>query len=336
MAVLIIENIQVNQNTKHIVVTGGCGYIGSHIVKALHQQGGYTITVVDWVKQKHTLKYADHFIWSDFDSEPTYDYLKLYPADAIVHCAGYLIVGESVQDPASYYVNNVAKTANFLNKLRCFDTLPAIVFSSSAAVYGNPNQLPIAEDSPIQPVSPYGHSKAMTEQMLTDFDRAYGLKSACLRYFNACGADPFGAELGQAPGATHIIARLLEAQLKQATFTLNGTDFNTADGTCVRDYIHVWDLATAHVKAIEYLLNHRTSIKLNLGTNIGVSNREVIRHVNAIAGAVDVVESTRRAGDPDILVADATLAHDLLNWQPQYSTLPTIVDTAWKWYNKHE
>lgn len=333
---LIIENTQVKQNTKHVVVTGGCGYIGSHIVKALHQQGGYTVTVIDWTKRDHTLKYADRFVHTDFDSDAAYTYLKLYPADAIVHCAGYLIVGESVQDPGSYYVNNVAKTANFLNKLRFSNQLPVVVFSSSAAVYGNPNKLPITEDSPIQPMSPYGHSKAMTEQMLTDLDRAYGLKSACLRYFNACGADPYAAELGQEPGATHIIARLLEARLKQATFTLNGTDFNTADGTCVRDYVHVWDLATAHIKAIEYLLEHQTSIKLNLGTNLGVSNREVIRHVNAIAGKVDIAEAGRRAGDPDILVADATLARKLLNWQPQYSTLPVIVDTAWEWYKKYE
>jgi UDP-glucose 4-epimerase len=251
-----------------------------------------------------------------------------------VHCAGYLVVSESVHVPGDYYINNVAKTANFLSKLTVLPKIPVVVFSSSAAVYGNPSQLPITETSPIQPMSPYGHSKAMTEQMLSDFDRAYGLKSACLRYFNACGADPYDAELGQEPGATHIIARLLDAQLTQQQFTIFGTDFNTPDGTCVRDYVHVWDLATAHILAIEYLLEHKTSVKLNLGTNLGVSNREVVGHVNAIAGTVNFDLAGRRSGDPDKLVADATLAGNLLNWQPQYSTLPMIVDTAWRWYQK--
>ena len=333
---LIIESTLVKQNTKHIVVTGGCGYIGSHIAKALHKQGGYHVTVIDWVRREHTLKHCDHFIEADFDSETTYDYLKLYPADAVVHCAGYLLVGESVTDPAAYYTNNVAKTANFLSKLVKLPNIPVVVFSSSAAVYGNPTTLPITESSPIQPMSPYGHSKAMTEQMLTYFDHAYGLKSACLRYFNACGADPYDAELGQAAGASHIIARLLDAQLNHQQFTLNGTDFNTPDGTCVRDYVHVWDLAIAHISAIEYLLKQQTSIKLNLGTNMGFSNRDIIKHVNAITGQVDMVEGARRAGDPDELVADASLAKTTLNWHPQYSTVPIIVDTAWQWYQHRE
>jgi len=333
---LIIESIPVKQNTKHVVITGGCGYIGSHIAKALHKQGGYTVTVIDWVQRDNALRYADHYVNADFDSDTTYNYLKLYPADAIVHCAGYLLVGESVVDPAAYYVNNVAKTANFLNKLRSAKTLPVFVFSSSAAVYGNPESIPVAESNRIQPVSPYGHSKAMTEQMLTDFDHAYGLKSACLRYFNACGADPHDGDLGQQSGASHITARLLDAQLLHQQFILNGTDFNTPDGTCIRDYVHVWDLATAHVLAIEYLLTHKTSLILNLGTNIGISNREVIQQVNAIAGNVNVLEAGRRAGDPDKLIADAGLARKILNWQPQYSTLAMIVDTAWKWYQKRE
>lgn len=325
-----------NQSTKkHVVITGGCGYIGSHIAKALLLTGGYHITIIDRIKREHTLKYCHTFIEADFDSTESYKYLAEHQPQAIIHCAGSLLVGESVVNPGLYYDNNVSKTARFLNQIRFLRDLPVVVFSSSAAVYGTPTSFPINESSSIQPINPYGHSKAMVEQMLTDFDTAYGLKSACLRYFNACGADPYEYELGQAPGATHIIARLLESKMNNVPFTLYGTDFNTPDGTCIRDYIHVWDIAIAHVKAIEYLINTQTSVKLNLGTNVGSSNREVINHVIALAGNVEIVEGPRRAGDPDKLVASNETAANLLNWQPQYSTLPLIVDTAWKWYSQH-
>lgn len=325
-----------NQSTKiRVLITGGCGYIGSHIAKALLLTGGYDITIVDRVKRDHTLKYCHQFIEADFDSDTVYKYLHEYEPHAIVHCAGSLLVGESVVDPGLYYDNNVAKTARFLNQIRQVKSMPVVVFSSSAAVYGTPQNLPIDESDQVQPINPYGHTKAMVEQMLTDFDSAYGLTFACLRYFNACGADPYEYELGQAPGATHIIARLMEAKLNNAPFTLYGTDFNTPDGTCIRDYVHVWDIANAHVKAIEYLLSHRTSVKLNLGSNFGHSNREVINRVVEVIGNIDIIEGPRRDGDPDELVARSTKANSILNWQPQYSTLPVIIDTAWKWYSRN-
>ena len=320
------------QNTKHVLVTGGCGYIGSHTAKLLKLKG-YHVTILDWTRRDHTLKFCDEFVHADYNSENAYQFLKLNKPDAIVHCAGYISVGESVQDPSKYYINNVAKTAEFLKKLLALSTLPVVVFSSSASVYGNPKSVPITEDFTIQPMSPYGHTKAITEQMLMDFDRAYGLKSISLRYFNACGADPHDFELGQEPGAGHIIARLLEARLNNKEFTLNGTDFNTPDGTCIRDYVHVWDLASAHVLAIEHLLANQQTLQLNLGTNMGFSNKEVVDTVNRVIGDVKVNYGPRRNGDPDKLIADAGQARQLLNWQPQYSTLPMIVDTAWKWYN---
>ena len=319
------------KSINHVLVTGGCGYIGSHTAKALKQKG-YRVTILDWSRRDHTLKFCDNFVYADYDSEAAYKFIKADLPDAVVHCAGYLSVGESVQHPARYYANNVAKTANFLERLLTYPRLPAVVFSSSASVYGNPDSVPVNETATIQPMSPYGHTKAITEQMLQDYDRAYGLKSVCLRYFNACGADPENYELGQAPGAGHIIARLLEAQLNNAEFTLNGTDFDTPDGTCIRDYVHVWDLATAHVLAIEHLLKGGSSLQLNLGTNMGFSNQQVVDTVNRVVGPTKVNTGPRRAGDPDRLIADATLAKKTLGWQPQYSTLPVIVDTAWKWY----
>lgn len=329
----IIESTQVNQSIKHVVITGGCGYIGSHIAKAMQRHGGYRVTVIDRVSRRHTLKYCDTFLIADYDSEETYIRLQNDPPDAIVHCAGSLLVGESVENPALYYDNNVAKTARFLDQVRQLPHLPVIVFSSSAAVYGNPASVPITESSPIQPMNPYGHTKAMVEQMLKDFDRAYGLKSVCLRYFNACGAD---IDIGQEAGASHIIARLLDAKLANNTFTLNGTDFNTADGTCIRDYVHVNDLATAHITAIDYLLEVGESNQFNLGTNEGISNQQIINQVLETVGHIDIQTGPRRAGDPDILIANATKAWEVLAWETEYSALETIVDSAWKWYQRRE
>lgn len=324
-----------NQNIKHVLITGGCGYIGSHTAKAFKQKG-YQVTILDWVERKHTLKFCDTFVHADYDSIESYEYIAKHSPDAIVHCAGHLLVGESVQDPIKYYTNNVAKTSNFLGFLVSCKKLPVLVFSSSASVYGNPATIPVNEFSAIQPMSPYGHTKAMTEQMLNDADHAYGLKSISLRYFNACGADPYDYELGQSPGAGHIIARLLDAKLSNQTFTLNGTDFNTPDGTCIRDYVHVWDLAVAHVLAVEHLFVNQQTLQLNLGTNIGFSNQNVINTVRRQVGEVNISIGPRRMGDPDQLIADASRARAILNWQPQYSTLPVIVNSAWKWYQQRE
>ena len=325
-----------NQNTKHIVITGGCGYIGSHIAKTMQRHGGYRVTIIDRVSRRHTLKYCDQFLIADYDSEETYTRLRNDPPDAIVHCAGSLLVGESVENPALYYDNNVAKTIRLLDQIRQLKKLPVVVFSSSASIYGNPTVVPLVESTPFNPMSPYGHTKAIVEQILADFDRAYGLKSVCLRYFNACGGDPYDFDLGQAAGASHIIARLLDAKLSNSTFTLNGTDFNTTDGTCVRDYVHAQDLASAHIAAINYLLEVGESNQFNLGTNEGISNRQIINQVLETVGPINIQTGPRRAGDPDILIADATKAREVLAWKAEHSSLETIVTSAWKWYQHRE
>lgn len=319
-------------NIKKVVVTGGCGYIGSHVAKALKLQGYYVI-IVDNVKREHTLKYADSFVIADYSSEETFTMLSIENPDAIVHCAGTSLVGPSVLNPAEYYHNNVEKTIQFLSFLRTLPNLRAIVFSSSASVYGNPRFGLITEKNPINPMSPYGQTKAMIEQLLSDFNKAYNLPYVALRYFNACGAD-IESELGQERGATHIIARILEAKLNNTEFVLYGKDYNTKDGTCMRDYIHVVDLAEAHVLAIKYLLNGGDSMALNLGTGKGISNKQIASYVTETYGTMTFSYGPRRDGDPDRLVADASLATRILKWKPQYSTLPIIVDTAMRWYEK--
>jgi len=313
-----------------VMVTGATGYIGSHVCKLL-KNNGYRVVGVDLVRREHTLKHMDQFIENDFNSMACFSALK--SAHAVVHCAGTSLVGPSIADPIEYYTNNVAKTAAFLNMIRRQDKPPAFVFSSSAAVYGAPEVAEIGEEQAWNPMSPYGQSKAMVEIMLNDCARAYRMPSMNLRYFNACGADSDG-ELGQAPGATHIIARLLESVRDNTEFTLNGTDYDTQDGTCIRDYVHVEDLAEAHMLAIEYLLSvgGGFSYTLNLGSGHGYSNREVIDAVRNLVGSIEVVEGKRREGDPDRLVASNFLASAVLGWNPKHD-LDSIIKSAWNWYN---
>ena len=309
-----------------IFVTGATGYIGSHVCKQL-KQDGYEVVGLDRVHREHTIKHMDRFIEADYHSPVCFDALAYEKPDAVIHLAGTSLVGPSMADPAEYYVNNVAKTAAFLDTIRWLEKMPVMVFSSSAAVYGNPDVKVIYEHTPYSPLSPYGTSKAIIEIMLTDYNRAYGMKSASLRYFNACGADPAG-ELGQAPGATHIIARLLESVRDSTEFTLYG------DGTHVRDYVHVTDLAKAHVMAVQYLMSDmQECIALNLGTGTGASNQEIIDLVAQLIGPVQLSKAPARPGDPAQLVAGNLMAKTTLGWSPAHSSLPTIIDTAWKWYN---
>ena len=324
-----------SRNSNTVIVTGGCGYIGSQTAKEL-KLDGYNVVIIDRVKRDHTLQYSDSFILGDYSDNDILHSIISYNPCAIVHCAGTSLVGPSVKDPGEYYENNVAKTIKMLNYLRVQlpQDIPAIIFSSSASVYGNPTTMPITEQFLMQPVSPYGKTKAMIEDILEDFNLAYGLQYVALRYFNACGADLDG-ELGQEKDATHIIARVLESQMNNQVFTLYGNDYKTADGTCVRDYIHVQDLADAHVKAIEYLLNRKgTSRSMNLGTNRGISNQQIIDYVKFHIGPVTVENGARRAGDPDTLIADPSYANQYLRWRPHHSDLSTIVNSAHNWYNK--
>lgn len=318
-------------NTKTVLVTGGTGYIGSHVAKKFKQEG-WEVIVVDRERREHTLKYVDEFHQCDYDSDESYDLLFHGKVDAIVHCAGTSLVGPSVTAPGVYYSNNVGKSIRYFNTVAGLEFKPVVIFSSSAAVYGEPEFLPIPETSLKNPTNPYGRTKLMIEQILEDYDRAYGLKSACLRYFNACGADPDG-ELGQEPGATHIIARLLEAKINNQVFTLNGNNFDTVDGTCVRDYVHVTDLADAHYLAVQKV-NEVGSFTANLGTRSGYSNQYIIDAAKAIVGHIDVKNGPSREGDPSELVADPSYAKVVLNWEPKRSDLNTIITTAWNWYNQ--
>lgn len=320
-----------------IVITGGCGYIGSHVARAFKQHyPDCRMYIIDRERREHTLRGVDGFLHSDYASRQSLMWISEIAPQIVVHCAGDILVGESVDNPAKYYDNNVAKTITFLSHIKDLKQLPLILFSSSASVYGNPDTTPVVESAPVQPISPYGISKAIVERLLADYNGAYKLPSVCFRYFNACGADPINHSLGQAPGASHIIARILEAKKYNTPFTLNGNDYNTPDRTCIRDYVHVWDLADAHIRAAEWALGQNTkpAAVFNLGTRHGISNQEIIDYVQTKYGSMEIKIGARRPGDPDCLVADAELAHQILQWTSNYSTIDQIVDSAWQWYNR--
>lgn len=323
-----------------IIVTGGTGYIGSHVARAFKLENpDNKVFVIDRVLREHTLKGIDGYFISDFVTEESLATIIDLQPDVIVHCAGTSLVGPSMTDPAEYYENNIVKTIALLNVVKSMDKKPLIMFSSSASVYGNPVRLPVNELDPKAPISPYGNTKFMTEMILRDYCSAYGINSVCFRYFNAAGAEPFNYDLGQEPGATHIVARALEASLAKRAFTINGDDYNTPDGTCVRDYVHVWDIAQAHIKGanfVDSITNDNTTavaMVFNLGTNKGVSNKQIVDYVYGRYGLVHVNFGQRRAGDPDELVADAHTAKELLDWSPQFSDIETIIDSAYKWYS---
>lgn len=317
-----------------VVVTGGCGYIGSHVARAFTQHGA-EVFVIDRERREHTLKHIKHFRHDDFASTGSLGLIRDYEPDYIVHCAGTSLVGPSVTDPGEYYDNNISKTIQMLNSLRDLPVKPTIMFSSSASVYGEPETVPIPETARLDPISPYGNTKYLTEVILGDYARAYGIASICFRYFNAAGAEPDAFDLGQEPNATHIVARVLEASMLNQQFTLNGDDYPTPDGSCIRDYVHVQDIAQAHICGAEYLETARPDPSchiFNLGTNTGISNWEIVNFVKEKYGLPKFAVSERRAGDPAQLIADATRARETLQWVPEYSFLDTIVTTAHHWY----
>ena len=321
-----------------VIVTGGCGYIGSHVARAFKQNGDQ-VFIIDRVKREHTLKDIDGFYIDDFVSESSLATIYDLAPDVIVHCAGTSLVGPSMADPAEYYENNVVKTIALMNFVKALPKQPVIMFSSSASVYGEPDCLPIKEDDDVHPMSPYGSTKLTDEMILRDYSRAYGIDVCIFRYFNAAGAMPETHDLGQEPGATHIVARVLEASIAGRAFTINGDDFDTEDGTCIRDYVHVWDIAQAHVLAADYLHLEgadRTSISmvLNLGTTQGTSNREIVDYVVKKYGISFVNYGPRRPGDPAELVADSGLAQSILGWKPANSDIKQIIDDAYKWYTR--
>jgi UDP-glucose 4-epimerase len=321
--------------TRKIVVTGGCGYIGSHVARAFKQNGD-SVVIVDRVQRDHTLKDCDGYHIGDFASTEGLATIYTLEPDVVVHCAGTSLVGPSVMDPGEYYHNNVAKTIAMLNMIRTMDKKPVILFSSSASVYGEPKVMPIDEKAAINPISPYGRTKAMIEYILDDYNHAYGIHSVAFRYFNAAGAEPEHFDLGQEPGATHIIARALEASINKQPFTINGGNYATPDGTCIRDYIHVWDLAWAHIAATNFLLDdypQNGAYRVNLGTTSGISNLEIVNYVKEKYG-LETYVGPPREGDPAKLIANADLANTGLGWKPVYSDVSTIIDSAYKWYTK--
>lgn len=322
--------------TKHILVTGGAGYIGSHTCKLL-TSAGYTPVVLDNLVYGHEsfVKWGP-FIKGDSGDTSLLDNIfnKFSPA-AVIHFAAYAYVGESVVNPAKYYVNNVSGTINLLEAMRRHDC-SHMVFSSSCATYGIPEYIPINESHPQQPINPYGMSKMMVEKILADYDLAYDLRSISLRYFNAAGAD-FEAELGEDhTPETHLIPLVFYHLLgKTKKLEIFGSDYDTDDGTAVRDYVHVSDLADAHLKSLMYLQENNRSERLNLGTGTGLSVNEIVRAVENITGeTVPVAYAPRRKGDPPKLIADPARAFTMLGWKARNSTIDTIVETAWNWHRK--
>jgi len=323
---------------RKIVVTGGCGYIGSHVARAFKQRGD-TVYIIDQVQRDHTLQNMDGWVINDFVSDEALSFIRMNEPDVVVHCAGTSLVGPSMKDPGEYYNNNIAKTIQLLNVVKDIAKKPVIMFSSSASVYGEPDRLPLVEDDPVKPISPYGNTKAMTESILRDYWGAYALQSMCFRYFNAAGAEPVNFDLGQEPGATHIVARLLEAKLSGTAFVLNGIDFGTDDHTAVRDYVHVWDIARAHVLGASWMLDDYPQMGAhvyNLSTGKGTSNLEIISYVTSRYGKMEQISyGPRRFGDPAQLYADAGKARKQLSWTPLFSDLETIIDSAYKWYTRN-
>ena len=322
---------------KQVVVTGGCGYIGSHVARAFKQQGDH-VTIIDQVEREHTLKDIDgHFI-GDFVSDGALSVLIHAEPDVIVHCAGTSLVGPSMTNPGEYWDNNVVKCIKLLEVVTNLPQRPLILFSSSASVYGEPDRLPIPESHRINPISPYGNTKATCERILKDYYLAHAVPSVCFRFFNAAGAEPFNYDLGQEPNATHIVARVLESMLRKEEFGLNGTDYKTRDGTCVRDYIHVWDLAQAHVMAADRAGEATGWVgaqQINLGTGGGISNQEIVNYVKQHYDPdFRTVVTAPRLGDPAELVAQADRANEWLNWTAEYSDISTIIDSAYKWYTR--
>lgn len=319
-----------------VLVTGGAGYIGSHACKALAQAGLRPVAYDNLVYgHKEAVRWGPFAKGDILDRRRLDEVIDLHRPAGIMHFAAYAYVGESVGNPGKYYRNNVAGSLTLLEAARDHD-IDRFVFSSTCATYGVPKSTPISEDNTQQPINPYGASKLMVERMLADFQSAHGLRYATLRYFNAAGADAEG-EIGEDHDPeTHLIPLAIKAAMAgEPELSIFGTDYPTPDGTAVRDYIHVTDLAEAHVLAFQDLLAGGDSMALNLGTGSGHSVRQVVEMVEKVGGGnVPVRLADRRAGDPPELVADASRAVDRLGWRPVHSGLREIVETAWRWHEK--
>ena len=319
-----------------ILVTGGAGYIGSHACKAL-ARAGYTPVCYDNLERGHAwaVKWGPLELGNILYRERLDEVLQKYKPDAVMHFAGYIAVGESVEKPRLYHEINVKGSRTLIEALIA-NKINKIIFSSSAAIYGMPEQIPIAESHPINPVNPYGENKAEVERMLAEFNETSDLRSVSLRYFNAAGADP-DRETGEAHNPeTHLIPLVLDtAAGLTPDIKIFGNDYDTRDGTCIRDYIHVTDLVEAHLLALDALLQDAKSTTYNLGSGTGCSVMEVIAAARQVTGKeIPVTVTERRAGDVDVLVCSSDQIKTELGWQPQYSDLDTIIKTAWQWHEK--
>jgi UDP-glucose 4-epimerase len=340
---------------KKIFITGGAGYIGSHVVKVLGEKG-YDILVYDNLSTGHRemVLHGDLVVDDLENQERLLEVIERFKPDAVIHFAASIQVEESVREPLKYYMNNTMNTIRLLHRItkigkssakgKCCSRgvsstrlLPSFIFSSTAAVYGIPQQIPVGEKAPLEPINPYGASKMMIERVLNDLALAeYRFRYVSLRYFNVAGAD-FKSRIGQRyREATHLITRALKtAKGEQEKLSIYGTDYDTPDGTCIRDYIHVDDLARAHILALEYLLGGGKSDVFNCGYGHGYSVREVVNAVKSTTGVdFEVEESSRREGDPPALVADSRKIKELLGWQPENDDLRYIIETAWNWEKK--
>jgi len=316
-----------------VLVTGGAGYIGSHVVKALGEKGCDVLTY-DNLSTGHrsSVLYGRLVVGDLKEKEKLEEVFADWRPEVVMHFAAHVVVPESVKDPLKYYLNNAANAMNLIEVSVRFG-VKGFVFSSTAAVYGIPDEIPVKESSPLRPINPYGSSKVMVEQVLADASRAYGLRYVSLRYFNVAGADP-QARIGQlSPEPTHLITRALKAATGELShLEIYGTDYPTPDGTCIRDWIHVEDLAQAHLLAMDHLLEQGSSRVYNCGYGHGFSVREVVREAKRVTGIdFPVIEGSRREGDPPVLVADPSRIKGELGWSPRYDDLPYIIKTAWEW-----
>lgn len=319
-----------------ILVAGGAGYIGSHTVAELQKQG-HEITVFDNLIYGHKEAITCPLIVGDLlHKKEINSVFEKEKFDGVIHFAAYALAGESMKEPAKFFENNLQGGLNLLEAMRKHE-VKKIVFSSTCAVYGFPDKLPVTEEENKKPVSVYGESKLMFEKILCWYEKLFGIKNVCLRYFNACGASEDSLIGEDHNPETHIIPIAMQVALGQREkFSIFGTDYKTPDGTNVRDYIHVLDLASAHILALEYLTKENSSDCFNVGSGNGYSNKEIINMVKKVSGVDFKVEvGERRLGDPDMIYADNSKIKKVLGWKPKYSDLETIIKTAWNWHKSH-
>lgn len=315
-----------------ILVVGGAGYIGSHMVKMLGQKGCSVTTLDDLSSGCYEAVLIGDIVVGNYGDKELLNNLLSRGYDGVMHFASFIQVGESIQHPDKYYQNNFVNTLSLLDAMRNHG-IKRFIFSSTAATFGEPQYIPIDERHPQQPINPYGRSKLMVEQLLADYDKAYGIKHVCLRYFNAAGADPDG-DLGEKHDPeTHLIPLVLQvASGRRLKISIFGHDYETPDGTCIRDYIHINDLCSAHWLALQTLMSGADSQSYNLGNGNGFSVQEVINTAKMVTGRKILVDNVpRRNGDPARLIADSRLAREKLGWQPKYPNLADIIKHAWHW-----